>query len=291
MAEYFLDLRTADVGGAVGSGQLYCVEGGQERPCDERLPELTARTVGSEVVLLLHGYNVPRADARESLLRYAGLLARGGLTMLKLPVLWPGDGWAKALTYPFEGNDADDSADALVQWLARHVHCDASVSFVAHSLGCRVAMNTALKLATTRDKRVPRLGRICLMAPAIDNDCLGRIGRVCFRDATLASQRLAVLASEEDLVLRFAYPLGDLAQSLLFGERFGRALGRTGPRETDADVMARLHAVPLADPQHGVDHGHYLASRDGVTTRAQSEAFVARFIAGAEAPHWPMQRP
>jgi len=207
-----------------------------------------------------------------------------------LATLWPGDGLAKALTYPFEGRDADDTADALFRWITLHIDASARISFVAHSLGSRVAMNAAQQLA--RHRIGPSVDRICLMAPAIDNDCLGRNGTTCYRDATLAADRLAVLASEEDLVLHYAYPLGDLAQTILYGERWGKALGRTGPTETDPAVAAKIEAVPKSKRASDIDHGDYLDVEDGKhgETIAQSEAFVAGFLNRLPKPRWPAGR-
>ena len=207
------------------------------------------------------------------------LMAAGGNEHVMLAVLWPGDGWAKALTYPFEGRDADDSARALCRWLTVNVDKNASVSFIAHSLGCRVAMEAAQRLVWSGNS--PRLGRICLMAPAIDNDSLGKMCVTCYRDATLAAEQVAVLASREDRVLQFSYPLGDLAQTLLYGERWGKALGRTGPDEHDADVLAKIAPVPKADPSRSIDHHDYLglAPNDKPPhTKAESEKFVLEFF-------------
>jgi pimeloyl-ACP methyl ester carboxylesterase len=216
------------------------------------------------------------------------MLDAGGCTDVMLSVLWPGDGFAKALTYPFEGRDADDSANELSRWLLMYAAPDARIAFIGHSLGCRVVMNTAQQLA--RHATIA-LDRICLMAPAIDNDCLGRMGVTCYREATLSADRLAVLASEKDLVLRFAYPLGDLAQTILYGERWGSALGRTGPIEKEADVVGRIEPVPKAAPSRDIDHGDYLDTKGSENqTIAESEKFVLEFLERVPKPFWPAQR-
>lgn len=287
MSAYVLDLRERDVGGAVTSGHLYV--DGDVGPLDAdgpALPGFTALTRGRDVVLLLHGYNTTRPAGWQSLTRFARLLEAAGTAALMVAVLWPGDGWAKALTYPFEGRDADDSAAALVTWIKNHVDHTARISLVAHSLGCRVAMRTAQLLAEADGATVPDLGRVCLMAPAIDNDCLGRDGATCYRRGTLATERLAVLASADDRVLGFAFPLGDLAQTILFGERWGRALGLTGVNERNPDVLARIEHVPLSKPGRKIDHGDYLGVHGAdVHTIAQADQFVASFLGSAPAPH------
>lgn len=294
MTTYVLDLRERDVGGAVTAGHLYLDDGTGPRDADgATLPAFTSVTRGREVVVLLHGYNNTRQQGHDSLVRFAQFLGTAGVTALMLAVLWPGDGWAKALTYPFEGKDADDSAESLVKWIGSHVDQRARISLIAHSLGCRVAMRTAQLLAERQNSGTPGLGRVCLMAAAIDNDCLGREGVTCYRRGTLATERMAVLASEEDRVLGFAFPLGDLAQTILFGERWGTALGRTGVKDRDPDVLARVEHVPLSNPARNVDHGHYLGvkSATDLHTIAQADEFVARFLSGSPPPHlWPAGR-
>lgn len=289
MSAYILDLRDREVGGAVTSGHLYGVENGADVDWDARLPEFTAATRGQRLLVLVHGYNNSRSFGRERLVRFSAMLAAGGSSDVMLSVLWPGDGWAKALTYPFEGHDADDSANALSRWLSANAAPDARVAFVGHSLGCRVVMSAAQELAR---RGSPPLDRICLMAPAIDNDCLGRLGVTCYQEATLAADRIAVLASEEDLVLHFAYPLGDLTQTILYSERWKRALGRTGAVESEARIVGRIEPVPKANPARDIDHGDYLDVDPAAPaqTIAESEKFVLQFLERAPQPRWPAQR-
>ncbi|MEO1766324.1 alpha/beta fold hydrolase [Thiobacter aerophilum] len=285
MSRYCLHLRDSAVGGPVVSGRLYRFVNGVEVDWDAQLPEFTASTRGQRLLVLLHGYNVSRSEGRASLARYMDLLAAQGLSDPMLAVLWPGDGWAKALSYPFEGRDADDSAEVLWKWLSTHLKPGTRVAFAGHSLGCRVAMATARRLALAGTLR---LDRIVLMAPAIDNDSLGQSGRFGYREGTLGAERVAVLASEQDWVLRFAYPLGDLTQTILFGERWGRALGLSGPVERDPEVLARLEPVPRADPAYHVDHGDYLGvARQGGHTVAETERFLAPFLERHSQPRWP----
>jgi alpha-beta hydrolase superfamily lysophospholipase len=290
MSRYILSFRERKVGGSVTSGSLWRPVRDADVPWNDHLADFTADTRGNRVLVLLHGYNNDYDEGRLRLTRYMDMLAEGGYSGVMLATLWPGDGWAKALTYPFEGRDADDTADALFKWVTCHVDASARISFVAHSLGSRVAMHTAQQLVHWRVG--PALDRLCLMAPAIDNDSLGRVGTTCYRDATLAADRIAILASEEDLVLRLAYPLGDLAQTVLYGERWGRALGRTGPIEREPAVVARIEAVPKSSPTRDIDHGDYLDV--DVThpsqTIAESEKFVSAFLEKVLNPVWPAER-
>ncbi|HKW91780.1 MAG TPA: alpha/beta fold hydrolase [Methylomirabilota bacterium] len=290
MNTYVLDLRERDVGGPVTSGHLYmATDGGQVDADGPALPAFTALTRGREVVALVHGYNTSRPVGWDALVRFARFLDAGGVTAVLMAVLWPGDGWAKALTYPFEGRDADDAAESLEAWIRSHVDASARISLVAHSLGCRVAMRAAQRLAEMTGPGAPRLARVCLMAAAVDNDCLGQEGATCYRDGTLAAERLAVLASHQDRVLELAYPLGDLAQTFLSpGEHWGSALGRTGPVERDPDVTARIEPIPLSSPDRKIDHGDYLGvkSAGDAHTIAQADQFVAGFLIAAPPHRW-----
>ncbi len=282
---YCLHLRDQETGGAVVSGRLYRLLDGREVDWDDRLPEFRTAVRGGRLLVLLHGYNVRLSEGRSALARYMAFVADRGWHHPMLAVLWPGDGWAKALTYPFEGRDADDAAEALWKWLSAHVDAGVRIAFAGHSLGCRVVMEAARRLA--RAGRL-NLDRICLMAPAIDNDSLGRGGRFGYREATLAAERVAVLASEQDWVLQLAYPLGDLTQTILFGERWGRALGRTGPAERDPEILARLEPVPRARPERDVDHGDYLGAEPGAGhTVAETEGFLVPFLERHPRPVWP----
>src|SRR5262249_30910446 len=98
MNPYVLDLRERDVGGPVTSGHLYmATDGGQIDADGPALPAFTALTRGCEVVALVHGYNTSRPVGWDALVRFARFLEAGGVTAIVMAVLWPGDGWAKAL--------------------------------------------------------------------------------------------------------------------------------------------------------------------------------------------------
>ena len=133
--DYLLSCRNQKTGGPVVPGFLEAGIG---------LGTLSDLQLETRVTVLLHGFNVNRPEGRKSLLKLAGLLsASGGL----LAVLWPGDHWSGPLSYSFEGRDADDTAFELCLYLHDNLRTDAGIGFVAHSLGCRVAMETIKRLA------------------------------------------------------------------------------------------------------------------------------------------------
>ena len=74
-----------------------------------------------------------------------------------------------------------------------------------------------------------RLKQLCLTAAAVDDYCLGY--DLDYRDTALQAERVSVLASRKDRVLRYAYPAGDLLQALCFfwTDTAGLALGYHGP--------------------------------------------------------------
>ncbi len=150
-------------------------------------------------------------------------------------------------------------------------------------------MQTALRLL--RDGGGPQPDRVCLMAPAVDNDACGRAGKPTFAEVTLGVRQLAVLASQQDRVLKWAYPLGDLAQMFLGGGSWNSALGRTGAQEHDADLLAKL-LQKMAQDVREIDHGDYLGRAvAGSGTVSRSEEFVSAFLRGDSAPPWPAALP
>jgi hypothetical protein len=69
-------------------------------------------------------------------------------------------------------------------------------------------------------------------------------------------------------------------------------LGRTGPIELEANILAKIEAVPKADPLRDIDHGDYM-DLDQNTQRqtiAESETFVLQFLERLPKPRWPAQR-
>jgi len=259
MNAFVLSLRDQRFGGAVTSGVLYKALPYWDVWWNDRLPDFELLTRGQRLTVLLHGYNNGLEEGREKLVRFIGFLEQKGSMDLMLAVLWPGDSWAGAVSYPSESHDADDSADNLLTWLVLHVHESARVAFVGHSLGCRVVMRAAQRMARDVSVKKPILDRICLMAAAIDSDSLGRDEPTSYRDATTQADRIAVLSSQEDRVLQVAYRLGDSVQSWwpFSGERSVRALGRYGPEGCSSEVLSKIESH-MANPGRGIGHSDYL---------------------------------
>jgi len=267
---YTVDFRADNRGGAVVPGEL--IEG-----------DFDSLRMASKVTFLTHGFNVDRAAGADKLHRLAAQLGLEGAVVL---LLWPGDSALGAVSYPFEGRDADDTADYLVQFIDLNIDPSAQLSFFAHSLGARVVMECIGQL---RDLGY-RFGETCLVAAAIDDFSVSDLQ--LYRHVVDSTARVTVLASREDKVLKYAYPAGDLLQTFFFfwREHFGMALGYHGPRpgSDGSPVPDKIfHEQTPSDSQ--VDHGHYLPDGSGPATRpGRNQRAVARFagaaLSGAPAP-------
>lgn len=274
---YILDFRGANVGGPVVPGRIMQIGG---------LP----MTLGTEdglrlepkVTFLLHGYNVTRQEGRESLLRLAKKLpaATDGAVVA---VLWPGDHWTGAISYPFEGKDADDSAAELVRFIDRVIRRGTELSFVSHSLGARVVMETVKRLI---GEDYP-IRQICLMAAAIDDFSLAHPQD--YRHVVTAAERVAVLASQKDKVLKLAYPVGDLLQAFVFfwKDEIGLALGYHGPKPIDEySVPGQVHHLQIPDGRES-DHGDYIPANPPNQKQLSAAQFADEVLQGAITPGYP----
>ena len=274
---YLLDFRAADVGGAVVPGKLVALPGlGTEA-------DLRAET---SLAFLIHGFNVNRASGVDVLRRLAQQLP--GIGMGCVGVLWPGDHWTRAISYSFEGRDADDSAKELTKYIALVVPKGTQLSFVSHSLGARVVMETIRKLNRTDYP----IRQISLLAAAIDDFSLARPRD--YSTAVAKTDRVAVLASQKDRVLKLAYPAGDALQAFVFFRRdsVGLALGSHGPKASGKDPVPKLVYHEQIPDGRGADHGHYFPldpagrSADVARNQASSVRFTADVLQGVSQPKY-----
>lgn len=266
MTCFVLDFRSSPCGGAVVPGHL-----------DPQGPSLQLLQQCRSVTFLIHGFNVDRQSGTVELEAFAAHLpATSGEAAVA--VLWPGDSVVGPLSYPFETNKADDTALELVKFINDVLIQRPQLSFIAHSLGCRVAMETARHLWIAG---VP-LAQICLMAGAIDNDSLA--DKADYQGAAQYAARVAVLYSPSDQVLKMAYPAGNLVSAFLHWMRTtDSALGFTGPRACAGEsTPASVSAVGIPAIA-AVDHGDYLPSAGGVLTAKQAAAatFANAVLTGA----------
>jgi pimeloyl-ACP methyl ester carboxylesterase len=210
------------------------------------------------IVLLVHGYNADREDARRAF--------DGFLRMLpaRFPpagrVYWPGDadwGVLSTFCYPSKIPVARTSAARLAGFLAGLRGPGGGpieVTLVGHSLGCRVILELLEDLSWQRDARaVVRV--VVLMAAAVPTDLLEAGGQL--RRSALAPYHRHVYHSDDDRVLRWAFPAGQAAAQLT-GHEPARSLEAVG-----------LHGNPRSYPSrsrdlHGNRHADYWKDRRAV---------------------------
>lgn len=266
MTCFVLDFRSNASGGGVVPGHLYSQGAGFEALQQYR-----------SVTFLIHGFNVDRQTGTAELAALAASLPTTS-NEAAIAVLWPGDSCIGPLCYPFATTKADDTGLELVKFIRDVLIQTPQLSFVAHSLGCRVAME-ALRHLWIRNVPVEQ---VCLMAAAIDNDSLAN--RRYYQDATRYANRVAVLYSPSDRVLEFAYPIGNLVSAFLhWAKTTDAALGFTGPRARQGESTPRTVAAVGIPAAAGVDHGDYLPEASGSPSRKQMAAatFANAVLCGA----------
>jgi len=267
----YLTLRTHDTGGSVHYPKAV--------DCDWQAPTIAYTPVdddavridvsGKNVVLAIHGFNVPRPHGVPSL----GLLEQE----LALPpdyrffgVLWPGDFWLPVVDYPWEAAHAVTSGQKLAKYIDDHFAAAASINFISHSLGGRVLLEAVQDMARGATQ-------VCVTAGAVDNDCFVRQ----YVRSEVNAQRTAVLSSLQDKVLQLAYPPGDFISDVFLGDNdspWRAALGRSGP---PTPVLAPLVEQPIP-PTDNYDHGNYFPP-SGPSTDIRwkrAVAYMRRIITG-----------
>jgi len=280
--------------GAVIPGQLRAIGS-----TDYIAPRDMALLNHDEITFLVHGFNVEEQPGRTSLASLASSLhaANGGTYVF---VLWPGDSPIGPLSYPLtEGHQANDTAVELLRIIESHTAPTTKLNFIAHSLGCRVVLETLRNLSSATQGKHDHypVNQVCLMAAAVDDYCLSMPD--AYRAAVEKARRIVVLSSVEDEVLKYIYPLGDLIQSFIFfwKETFGLALGYHGPKnyasvqDTFDEDEIQVWPIPgnvqsiAIDAKINVNHGDYLPSDDANSEqrkKQKSAEKIAREVISGE---------
>lgn len=233
----------------------------------------TSPTGRPHVCFLIHGYNVTPEEAQAA---FDQLLAAMHFAGRVPPVLereswrvyWEGYqrsvrnvltksrfGW---LTYFYQVRIAKKSATCLAKYIAGlrgPGGTPVEISFIAHSLGCRLVLEALREL---RDQPGPRVRVMAFMAAAVPAHMVypGR----ALRSAAEAPERTWVLYSSTDYVLEAGFRLGQF----FAGERGmpATAVGHAGEPESG------LWTTRVATVN---SHGGYFGDFD--TARALAEAF------------------
>jgi pimeloyl-ACP methyl ester carboxylesterase len=232
-----LSVRVAESGGPVAS--KVDAKGGQLDGNDR-------------VLILVHGYNNSLTEAennykgfldhfRENFPTYIGQTAE---------FFWPGNSPIKIISivsYPNQIEPAIQSAQRLSAYLwnlkgARNSPME--VTFIGHSLGCRVILEL-LALWTGGIPPNIRVGTVVMMAAAVLVKHVDQGGQL--RAAATLSNNTLVLHSEGDAVLHWGFPLGETAAREGF---FPTAVGRFG-----GPVRTWKQPLPMATAA-GKAYGH-----------------------------------
>jgi len=241
----FLDVRSQWGGGEVSSGVQIRTGTARENYTDLDLGGLRSFIHGKHVLIGTHGFNVNREQGIEILSYWETLLALPfGAVFAGL--LWPGDSeFLGALCYPSEPRHAAAAGNLVAEFVDENFSDAASVSFVSHSLGARVVLQAVSQMSLP-------VRRLVLLAGAIGDDCLSAE----FADVPEKVEAISVLASKEDEVLRWAFPLGDLAAEIVDRHHpwWESALGRFGPSQKPKNYRS-----PCQIPKEwNYGHGDYL---------------------------------
>lgn len=234
-----------------------------------------------KLTFVLHGVNTPYEGGIKTVLRVADIIEPqidGSLVSM----IWPSDSGFGPIGYPFEGNDADDAGSELANFIKLWVKEHTQLSFLTYSLGSRVVLETVDQLL----KNNYQIKQVCTMAAAIDNSCLANPDK--YLKATRKVERVAVLASRNDTVLRWLYPVGDLLQALFFpnDDEFGFALGFNGPVDYySIGVPPQAHHEQIADDE-GVGHFDYFTDGHANAKQSASLRFGVDVLNGVADPKW-----
>jgi pimeloyl-ACP methyl ester carboxylesterase len=222
----------------------------EHEPSEPEYLEVAGRR---HLLLLIHGYN---NDFKDSLQAYQGFeqlqrelagldeaapVANGRIVQ----IYWPGDadwGVASPLFYPMSIGRARTTAEALADTLKRAARQGGHkyVDIVAHSMGCRLALELLKQLRDANDITV---GRVALMAGAVPTFMLEPESEpdVDLRTAfeTMLADAGLSLYSGSDMILALAFPLGQsvapgkegFMPTALGREFFGTAPGRLAQEE------------------------------------------------------------
>lgn len=230
-------------------------------------------------LVLVHGFNNSDFEAAEAYHGYRNRqieltgLSREAIERFFTDAFWPGDAdwgkwdWADFLVYPAAVKVAPLAAKELVALLRSMPNLE-RVSFIGHSLGCRVVMEA---LALLVERPVPLIDAVCLMAAAVPAEMLEPRGRFFPLMERLRGNGtpMYVLHSTRDVVLQRAFPPGQRAAR----EPSNRALGRVGPSPVMPGFGGNLTDSVAAGAGHGDYWGHKRTAASNEAT-AKSGSFL-----------------
>jgi hypothetical protein len=284
--------------------------------------KISGALAGKHVCFLVHGFNVNRDDGYMCLgafgqeMTKVGELSQlapptGPLNLLVpgidivVPVLWAGD-WYLPVNYPFLLPDVRLTGKYFADLIASSATQMARVSFVTHSMGARVVLETiqqAVSAAAKTGSRIPIFDTAIFTAPATSDQVLDDPN---YADAVSAVQRFVVVSSRADMVLALDFPMGNLVEQALWPRDPGddAALGRYGPQlKTNSKALTKTqwYEIPLASGQAigSYDHGDYFPSPaniiapypNGWSDKCVKIGALSQAVLDRQAPSWPPLQP
>lgn len=253
----FLSFRLSERGGGIREFAL--------------LSGASVLTTGRPIVFFVHGFNNDLGAASAAYSRFLPLL--GDVSAQVIGVYWPGDSWAGGANYM----QALERVPAIARRFAQLLYSSAlgsgrlDVSFVCHSLGGRLVLETLRELsALVKRQPLPSLvvHRVAFMAGAIPTSRLDRRQALNVALRALGARSMSVY-SEADRVLHYAFPMGESLAGAAF---FPTALGRRRWGGADA-VQPELSQVE--NPR--ADHSDYWG---GSTRNGAAIEYAARVVRG-----------
>jgi hypothetical protein len=231
--------------------------------------------LGKNVLLAIHGFNVPEADGYVTLGYWSTLLELDE-TWVFLGIIWPGNSsWLGPLCYPGEGLHAMKCGQLLAPFIGENFVGASSISLVSHSLGGRLLLETVTALSQLTPP-VP-VRQVALLAGAVNYDCLTE-------EFAVAAQwvgKINLLASLEDEVLAKAFPMGNVFEGIIDSGHpwFKSALGHKGPKTMVPNKGIGRFQVPNS---WEFGHSSYLA----VVPPAEPPVLLPQDVPAVDVP-WP----
>ena len=195
----------------------------------------TSRLTKGRIIILVHGFNVDAKHARKT---YQDFLIRLQAQTWPAPLdsfgafwgfHWPGDHrnrLVSLLTFPVRVAETKDAGRQLARLILEYLGSNQEVFFIAHSLGCRVVLETLYEIAHRRRLSQQHEGASVqgtfLMAAAVPYQKCGE-GAI-FYQKNLEQPRNWVIHSVHDWVLVIPFRTGEGEH----GEGGGEAVGRHG---------------------------------------------------------------
>lgn len=253
-------------------------EGGSLRdPLEPKWKALALRQ--NELLVLVHGFNNHQGEAEQAYLAFRerqrakieSESRQEAFEELLGDMFWPGDAnWPGVidrldfLVYPHAVTVAQHAGPLLKDYLLKRRDDVLVVHFLAHSLGCRLVLETIRALSSEGG---PKIGKVCLMAAAVPTFKVCPGGELF--DALSEPQFLRVLFSPADIVLHWTFPPG---QTLASGDEgfFPAAVGRHGDIPLHPGVVDREEIAEA-------NHGDYWGKNSGTPSDVSAAAITNFF--------------